>query len=199
MGEGAARQGGDFAANLSRLGEKANYAYVVSWIRDPRARAKTVMPNLRLTVDEAGDIADSRDSRKNRPDRMAIRSDGEIDIHEHFFQPHPVGVLKRPIKQGLGHFKTDEVFICSGGVTALGRLIDIKSELRLIVGSRIVGIRYQFSELQLELRVEQRNCPVNGQWVTIIVGGIVRQRSQRERVFIEVLRVADQVEDEIAA
>src|ERR1035438_6488476 len=57
MGEGAARQGGDFAANLSRLGEKTNYAYVVSWIRDPRARAKTVMPNLRLTVEEARDIA----------------------------------------------------------------------------------------------------------------------------------------------
>jgi mono/diheme cytochrome c family protein len=57
IGEGAARQGGSFAANLSRLSEKTNYAYVVSWIRNPRARARTVMPNLRLSVEDARDIA----------------------------------------------------------------------------------------------------------------------------------------------
>lgn len=57
IGEGFSRQGGDFAANLSRLGEKTNYAYLVSWIRNPRARARTVMPNLRLTLEDARDIA----------------------------------------------------------------------------------------------------------------------------------------------
>jgi mono/diheme cytochrome c family protein len=57
IGEGARRQGGDFAANLSRLGEKTNYAYVVSWIRNPRARARTVMPSLRLSAEDARDIA----------------------------------------------------------------------------------------------------------------------------------------------
>jgi mono/diheme cytochrome c family protein len=56
IGEGAQRQGGSFAASLSRLGEKTNYAYVVSWIRNPRARARTVMPNLRLSVEDARDI-----------------------------------------------------------------------------------------------------------------------------------------------
>ncbi|HSA93847.1 MAG TPA: hypothetical protein VLE48_12615 [Terriglobales bacterium] len=100
MGEGSEMQGGDFAANLTRLGEKANYDYIVRWILDPKQRLRpycplekkdigpedyakkglpyvfdaehskcpndgrelqvqqmTVMPDLRLTEQEAGDIA----------------------------------------------------------------------------------------------------------------------------------------------
>ena len=100
MGEGDKALGGDFAANLSRVGEKANYDYLVRWIHNPRERTlpycpyekrdlteadykkhglpfvfdldhstcpndghqlqvqqATVMPSLRLTWDEARDIA----------------------------------------------------------------------------------------------------------------------------------------------
>jgi cytochrome c551/c552 len=100
MGEGDQLLGGDFAANLSRVGEKANYDYLVRWIHNPRERTlpycpyekrdlteadykkhglpfvfdlehstcpndghqlqvqqATVMPSLRLTWDEARDIA----------------------------------------------------------------------------------------------------------------------------------------------
>jgi cytochrome c551/c552 len=100
MGESNKRYGGDFAANLSRVGEKATYDYLVRWILNPRQRTRpycpyekrdlgpedyakhglpfifdlehskcpndghelqvqqpTVMPNLRLTVEEARDIA----------------------------------------------------------------------------------------------------------------------------------------------
>ncbi|HWO00695.1 MAG TPA: cytochrome c [Blastocatellia bacterium] len=92
--------GGDFAANLSRVGEKANYEYIVRWVHNPRQRLApyspsgkrdltpadykkkglpfvfddehskspldgreiqvqnmTVMPNFRLSEDEARDIA----------------------------------------------------------------------------------------------------------------------------------------------
>ena len=100
IGEGEKRYGGDFAANLSRVGEKANYEYLVRWIHNPRERTRpfcssekrdigpedyakkglpfvfdlehstcpndghqlqvqqpTVMPSLRLTTQEARDIA----------------------------------------------------------------------------------------------------------------------------------------------
>jgi cytochrome c551/c552 len=100
VGEGDSEIGGRFAANLSRLGEKAHYDYIVRWIHDPRERARpycplekrdlgpedyarhglpfvfnpdrdtcpndgsqllvqqlTVMPSLRLTWEEARDIA----------------------------------------------------------------------------------------------------------------------------------------------
>ena len=100
IGEGANLVGGDFAANLSSVGEKDNYDYLVRWILNPRTRTRpyspfekkdlgpedyakhdlpfvfdldhsrspndghelvvqqmTVMPSLRLTVEDARDIA----------------------------------------------------------------------------------------------------------------------------------------------
>jgi len=108
IGEGANLAGGDFAANLSRIGEKDNYDYLVRWILNPRTRTApyspsekrdltpadyakhnlpfvfdldhsrspddghelvvmqpTVMPNLRLTVEEARDIASYLETQKN--------------------------------------------------------------------------------------------------------------------------------------
>ena len=100
MGEGDDLQGGTFAANLTRVGEKANYDYLVRWIHNARERTRpycpyekkdigpedyakkglpyvfdlkhsrcpndghelqvqnmTVMPSLRLSVEDAQDIA----------------------------------------------------------------------------------------------------------------------------------------------
>ncbi|MBA2734307.1 MAG: c-type cytochrome [Acidobacteria bacterium] len=101
IGDGESPTGGDFAANLQRVGEKSNFDYIVRWIYNPRQRwepycpkekrdltredyrAKnqaflfdteqfskcpndgaelqvqnmTVMPNFRLKIDEARDIA----------------------------------------------------------------------------------------------------------------------------------------------
>lgn len=70
MGEGQSLTGSGFAANLSRLGEKANYDYIAGWIHNPRERLRAVcfkdncaddgtpaMPNLRLTIEESHDVA----------------------------------------------------------------------------------------------------------------------------------------------
>ena len=43
MGEGGQKQGGTFAANLSREGEKANYDYLVRWIHNPRQRTAALL------------------------------------------------------------------------------------------------------------------------------------------------------------
>jgi mono/diheme cytochrome c family protein len=109
--------GGDFAANLSRVGEKANYDYIVRWVHNPRQRlapysptAKrdltradysqkglpwlfddehalspldgsalqiqnmTVMPNFRLSDQDARDIATFLMGRKLREPRYADAS-----------------------------------------------------------------------------------------------------------------------------
>lgn len=68
IGEGGEQIGGDFAANLSRVGDKMNYDYMVRWIFDPSEvttdpdvpdalRPRPIMPSLRLTIGEARDIA----------------------------------------------------------------------------------------------------------------------------------------------
>jgi cytochrome c551/c552 len=108
MGEGPNLVGGDFAANLSRVGEKDNYDYLVRWVLNPRTRTRpycpyekkdlgpedyakhdlpyvfdadhsrcpnddhelviqqmTVMPSLRLTVEDARDIASFLTAQKH--------------------------------------------------------------------------------------------------------------------------------------
>ena len=58
VGEGDAAQGSSFAANLSRVGEKVHYDYLVPWIHDPQERQPlSVMPSLRLSLQETRDIA----------------------------------------------------------------------------------------------------------------------------------------------
>ena len=44
IGEGDQLQGGTFAANLTRVGEKANYDYLVRWIHDARQRTRPYCP-----------------------------------------------------------------------------------------------------------------------------------------------------------
>ena len=44
MGEGDQMQGGTFAANLTRVGEKANYDYLVRWIHNARERTRPYCP-----------------------------------------------------------------------------------------------------------------------------------------------------------
>lgn len=54
IGEEGNRVGGTFAANLTRVGEKANYDYIVRWIYNPRERWAPYSPKLKrdLTPDD---------------------------------------------------------------------------------------------------------------------------------------------------
>lgn len=44
IGEGDQKIGGEFAANLTRVGEKANFDYIVRWIHNPRQRVAPYCP-----------------------------------------------------------------------------------------------------------------------------------------------------------
>lgn len=54
IGQDANRVGGTFAANLSKVGEKANFEYIVRWIYNPRARFAPYCPKEKrdLTADD---------------------------------------------------------------------------------------------------------------------------------------------------
>jgi len=45
--------GGDFAANLSRVGEKANFEYIVRWVHNPRQRLAPYSPTLKRDLTPA--------------------------------------------------------------------------------------------------------------------------------------------------
>jgi cytochrome c2 len=47
IGEGDQKVGGEFAANLTRVGQKSNYDYVVRWVHNPRERWAPYCPKER--------------------------------------------------------------------------------------------------------------------------------------------------------
>jgi cytochrome c551/c552 len=53
MGEDSDKQGGTFAANLSRVGEKDNYDYLVRWVHNPRQRTLPYCPFEKKDITEA--------------------------------------------------------------------------------------------------------------------------------------------------
>ncbi|HKY44056.1 MAG TPA: c-type cytochrome, partial [Pyrinomonadaceae bacterium] len=61
IGEGDNKMGGDFAANLQRVGEKANFDYITRWIYNPRDRVAPYCPL------EKRDLTPEDYSKKNLP------------------------------------------------------------------------------------------------------------------------------------
>ena len=61
IGEGDNRIGGTFAANLSKVGEKSNFDYIVRWIHNPRDRYAPYCPK------EKRDLTAEDYSKKNLP------------------------------------------------------------------------------------------------------------------------------------
>ncbi len=61
IGEGSEMRGGTFAANLTRVGEKANYAYLVRWVHNPRERTRP------YCIYEKKDIGPEDYAKKGKP------------------------------------------------------------------------------------------------------------------------------------
>lgn len=61
VGDGDNKVGGDFAANLQRVGEKANFDYIVRWIYNPRDRVAPYCP------EEKRDLTPEDYAKKNLP------------------------------------------------------------------------------------------------------------------------------------
>ncbi len=53
IGEGSNRTGGDYAENLSRIGEKDTYDYLVRWVYNPRLRTEPYDPTLHKDLSPA--------------------------------------------------------------------------------------------------------------------------------------------------
>jgi len=61
IGEGSEIRGGTFAANLTRIGEKANYDYLVRWVHNPRERTRP------YCIYEKKDIGPEDYAKKGKP------------------------------------------------------------------------------------------------------------------------------------
>ncbi|HYK90464.1 MAG TPA: hypothetical protein VE398_16940 [Acidobacteriota bacterium] len=88
VGEGNEAVGGTFAANLSRIGEKANYDYLARWIHNPRERLRP------YCAQEKRDIAPEEYERKGIPyqadlDHAQCPNDGrELQVEQMTVMPN---------------------------------------------------------------------------------------------------------------
>ncbi len=88
IGEGDQSVGGDFAANLTRIGEKASYDYIVRWIYNPRERWAPYCPK------EKRDLTREDYEKKGKPfvfdgDHSKCPNDGaEIQVQNMTVMPN---------------------------------------------------------------------------------------------------------------
>lgn len=86
----------DFAPDLSYIGSKANYDWLYSWIRNPKAHwIDTKMPSLRLSKQEAADLAIYLMTLKREKDFP------ELEV----FKPGREQELKELAEKGKAHIK----------------------------------------------------------------------------------------------
>ncbi len=88
IGEGDQMQGGTFAANLTRVGEKASYDYIYRWIQNPRQRLRPYCPY------EKKDIGPEDYAKKGLPyqfdlDHSTCPNDGhELQVEQMTVMPN---------------------------------------------------------------------------------------------------------------
>src|SRR5713226_3040218 len=145
------------------------------------------------------DPCDFRRFGNDGADSVAVRADDIVEVAEKRPERHGVDFLKGALQQGCGHLETNEIMIIVRRVPLLGDLEDVKAEFRSQMRSRIVFVGRHVGVLLAERGIEYRHSPVHGHSMAVAIRGVVRQSAERECVFIQVLRIADQRLDEVAA
>ena len=86
LGEGDGAVGGTFAANLSRVGEKVQYDYLVRWIHNPRERTLPYCPVHRR------DITPEDYARQGLPFEFSLEKD-QCPLGDHLLQVQQTTVM----------------------------------------------------------------------------------------------------------
>src|SRR4029077_2936852 len=124
---------------------------------------------------------------------------GIVQVAEKGSERHGVDFLKGALQKSLGNLEAYEIMIVVRRVPLFGDLEDVEAEFRSQMRSRIVFVGRHVGVLLAESRIEYRHSPVHRDSMAVAIRGVVRQSAERECVFIQVLRIADQRLDEVAA
>ena len=141
---------------------------------------------------------DTRDLRNRLADRVAVRADREILGHEHLVHLQAVDVEEGALEHRLRDLKADEALIHVRDIGAARRLDDVERELDHHVIGRRVRIGDDVAELGAKFWKHQRDRAVHRLGMADVVGGVVRERAEREGVLVDVVRLAQHRLDEIA-
>jgi len=132
IGEGGGRSGGDFAANLSRLGEKISYDYAVRWIHNPRQRTRPYCPR------EGRDLGPEDYAKHGLPftfdlDESTCPNDGaELQVQNMTVMPnlrlttdetHDIATYLTGLKHADATYSSDVAFMDDAGLAQRGKVL----------------------------------------------------------------------------
>src|SRR5580698_7790746 len=83
-------------------------------------------------------------------------------------------------------------------VASFGNLQHVESEFSFQMRQRIFIVSDSIAVLAAEFGIEQRHREVCAGAMTFVVRGVMRQGAERERVLVQVLRIAQQRRDKIS-
>ena len=129
-------------------------------------------------------------------DRAPERADGQIDVRQDLVEPQTVSLLEGPFEQRSGNLKPDAIVVLVGSVAVLRYLRHIKPEFRLYVRPGIVLVCDAVTVFGAQLGESQRHRAIDERMAAVI-GGVMRQRAQREGVLVEVGSPPDKAGDKV--
>jgi hypothetical protein len=142
----------------------------------------------------------ARQFRNQLADCVPVRSNRQVFVEQkHVVQLEAVGVAKRPLEQRLGDFEADVFMIDVRRIRSGRGLDDVEREFHQHVRRRRLRVRNVVPVLGLQLREHQRDRAVHCFGMPGVVGRVMGERAERERVLVQIARVANDRFNEIAA
>src|SRR4029077_4425548 len=132
-------------------------------------------------------------------DVVAVRVERFVFVDKHVLQLEAIGLAKGLVENSAGNFKSDEVVIAVWSVAFPRDFEYVKSKFGLHMPQPAVLIGNAVAELLPQAGIQNRNSSVSAEAVTVVVRRVMRKRAGGESVLIEIFRIPQQREDEIAA
>ena len=129
----------------------------------------------------------------------AVRVENLLFAHEHILQLEAIGFQEGSLKYRARNFEADEIVIAVWRVAFPRDLENVKAKFGFHVRQPVILKGNAVAKFLTETRIQNRNGPVGAKAVPSVVRGIVRKRANGESVLVEILGVAQQSLDEIAA
>src|SRR6185369_1993641 len=131
--------------------------------------------------------------------RATISAESKIEIGKDVLKVKAISHFESALEDRLGNLEPDEVVIVFRAIAASRHLNYIEPELSLEVRLRVFNVRHPLPIFGAQLWIKHGDRAVHRHCVPVVIGNVVRERTQSERVFIEILRFSEQRFDEVAA
>src|SRR2546429_5903283 len=141
---------------------------------------------------------DSSGFRNQLADIAAVRIENLVFAHEHILQLQAVGLPKGLLENRAGNLESNEVVVAVRGVAFPRDFKNVKTKFGFHMGQPAVLKRNAVPVSLPEAGIQNRNGAVGAKPMTVVVRGVMRERTDGEGVFVDILSVSQKRVDEVA-